>query len=392
MDGFRVVYGGDPWLANVAAASHALPQEAAQELVTREAHLRGISKKDFGIDESDTLLSLRDKLEFLDTLAGTAKHQATIGRIDQVFLETAVSMGERSGLDTGTAWDVLLFVCKHKKLEPDAAEAFIANAPHIEGFEASPDTNLKNEDVRLFLEQGFGSNLLLRAKVFGAVKTGEFLVRFSPYMGSSEAAAMDKAHELGLISREIMGFYAVAPNLDDYKKVEALLEGCNEENIRHTYRRRGISGSNDEIRPMLIANHSIEDLRAFDYFQDLRSMEEGQLRDLYVLGTVAHEVGHAILTPENFEAYQHVAASELSASGAAGVSDYAREYIDNARDPYNTGDMFAVEDLAETMRIFTCNAEWLRKNFPRRYDFIKQRYPTIVPDWAQHIVLYGAGH
>ncbi len=382
---FNLIYTGDPLLVNVAMGSHGMERSAAESFVTRQANVRDITRQDFGIAAGDTLLSLRQKLEFLDVLAGTVEHEETIRQIDQVFSETAQPMADQTGIKPEEATDLLLLVSRSKKVEPPEARDFIADAPHIKGFETSADTNLSNGDIRSFLEQGFGVPLLLRARVFGVIKTDEFLVKFSPYTGSAEAAAMDAANAQGLISRRINGFY-IAASLGDYRKLEALLEGCDEADVQHTYRNRAIAGDHHTVEPMLIANHSVEDPQSFDYLKDLSGFSVNQLRDLYILGSIAHEVGHAAQSQSSFAAYKALVQSELPA-GRPGVSDYAREYIDNVRNPANTGDVFAVEDFAETIRIFTCNAGWLQRHFPARYAFIRKHYPTIVPDYAQQVVL-----
>lgn len=97
----------------------------------------------------------------------------------------------------------------------------------------------------------------------------------------------------------------------------------------------------------------------------------------YILGTVAHEVIHRYeqqMDQAVFGEYYEIMKEEL----APGGQSYLTEYVRKHKEAYKSSEKILFkEDLAESVRLYTTNPEYLEKNFPRRFAFIKKIFPFI---------------
>lgn len=384
---FEPIYNGNPLLPELAGARHGLERNAAERFVRRAGREHDTSIQEIGPTDADTLGSLRQKLKFIDAIANTALHATTVEKIDAIYRNQASHVAEQLDMPQDAAVDLLEHVSRYGAIEPNAAKDFILGVPYVEGFGDSSDTALEDNEVEAWLRDSFGIALLLSSKTFGVTKSDEYLLKATPYMGTSVAKAVDKARKQGLISSELRGLYVVPTRLA-YTQFAALLEGRESDRIEHLYRNRAVEADFKPTDHLFLGNHSIEDVSAFDYTSGLDDLSEQQLRDLYILGTLTHEIAHKLLFIGNidFDTYKAVVDTELHPDQGKGVTDYTREYIENQRNPENIGDVFYAEDFAETMRIYVSNAAYLQRHFPGRYALITNSFPTIDPNSALSLI------
>ncbi len=109
----------------------------------------------------------------------------------------------------------------------------------------------------------------------------------------------------------------------------------------------------------------------------LKAEEDGMRA--YIFGTVAHEVAHrceAQMSRGDFEEYHLIIKEETVPQRSKFVSDYVLRHSE----VYGSNEQILFkEDFAEAVRIYTTNPDYLKTNYPRRFDFIEQNFPFIKP-------------
>jgi len=371
----RFIYNGPDWVANTAAARLGLNQTEAEQFVQRQSLKHDVNVQQLAPQGEDTLLDTRNKLRYLDCIAGTAIHATSIAKIDKVYEKVAAEVTETQDIPIEAALKWLLLASKYRKLEPLMAGEFVKEIPYVSGFNNSTDSSLSDSGVKNFLVGTFGKPLLIKGMVAGIEKSDDYAATIHPYDGTPEYQGLLKAIEQGLITEHQSHF--IFPDQDTYTAVEALFENCEPAKITHRFRNRALAGAGEFMEAIRIYNHSIEDLSHFPYLEGLAVSSE-QLRAVYILGTIAHEVAHAIYGFGDTAIYQRIVNNETP-QDRLGVTDYAREYLGTARNAQRPDDLFYNEDFSETMRLYVSNPAYLQLHFPRRTAYIAEHYPSIVP-------------
>lgn len=351
----------------LAVEAQGLTEVDAASLISNDA-----KNLDWENHDPDTLLTLRNKLAALDTAAGTEQHGQTITKINGIVSDLAIEVSHATRAGKDEVEKIIKAKSLKDRMEVDTTAEYLKNVPHISGMEGSPDTTLTDNAVRSFLLETFGQKMLVEGGSFDFRKISGFLMK---YRGSNERLArVNELIKIGIVV-ETEGSFIVAGDEDDYRVVEAYLESSERDEVvlpdevAHTFRNRATA---DRI----IGNHCIEDMDGFDYLRDL-DLTEQQKRDLYILGTIAHEVAHSI-QPVGLGEFEKIFLDEKSPEGQFGVSGYVREYQDDDR---NNGEdqpgRLLSEDFAESIRIYVTNADFLKSNFPARFRYISRVFPGI---------------
>lgn len=252
----------------------------------------------------------------------------------------------------------------------------LVNGPRIEGFETSEDLLCPNEEIRVILKDLFGEQMYRRAKIVRISKDDRYLI----HRTANDPVHIQEGNEL--ITRGLVvhaGTFLAAKDRASYLEAECFLEGVTDPTkLRHIYKLRAqVSGAKD-YNVIQLNSFGVEHSADYDYLAELEGMSETEKMRLYILSTIVHEFGHAFelqIDRAFFRDYQTIIAEERAPEVRERfVSDYVVRHAELYRsDEY----LLAREDIAEAIRIYTVNPDYLERHFPRRHAFIQQHFTFI---------------
>ncbi len=315
-------------------------------------------------------LSVLEELNFL-----TEEEKSTLERLRENFRQTAQDIAKttredlaeiQNGLDTALISDAANNLSEAKQI--------LIEGPIIEGFEDTKDPSISNQKVLQFLKDTFTLEALRKAKVGRIIKNDDYLIF------TNESQHLEKRNQLfrkGIIQPEDNRI--IAKGKESYLQAEMLLEGIDDPTkLKHTYKVRADSGLNPRLRIIRLGSFGVESPDDFDYLADIElSSSEDKMR-AFILGTIVHEVSHcyeaAQLDKSTSDQYKRIIEEESSPQRPKYVSDYVVKH----KEMYGSNEhKIFREDLAESIRIFTTNPEYLARNYPKRLDFIRANFPFI---------------
>ncbi len=269
----------------------------------------------------------------------------------------------------------------------------------VKGFDKAMEVNISNEVVLNNFIGCFGKELIrnLGHDKIKIQKANNFIIE-PPLEYIEEPRKIDELHKIVKRFKDLRRISAnilATSNKITYEKVEAILEGKERDQIKHICKRRATGGRINGQLFLVIYNFDPEakNIDQFDYLKEL-NIDDEKKRKIYLLSTIAHEFAHeleALTTKENTETpsqyldisqeeiirimdeYATIVDSEFSSKREKFVSDYVlgRERAGNIKSSLY-GD-----DFTETLRIYFSNANYLNKNYPKRYAFIKKYFPLF---------------
>lgn len=374
---FQRRYDNEPWLDQLASEAHKLPDEKAPAYVAAQGLRFMVPTRPFAVPENPTLMQLIDRMSFLDEVANTREHKKTVNQLGVLIGGLISKTAAETEADVLAVANTMMDFGRLRGVEVDQAAEIILGAPTISGYKPENDAGLTDETVKQFLLDTFGQRLLIETRMLQFKRLPGFLVCFSNYQGQYQKIAESCAIErVG----ESANFY-VFPNRDEYEAGEAILEDVAPSAIEHTYRRRAMSADTHRLEPVVIAEHSIELLEDFDYLQEL-PYSDSQKRRLYILGSLAHEVGHGMIDSKmiNLSGYETAVELDRKTCGRQTSTIYAVEYEEKSLSTpdYNNKAQFLVEDLCEAIRVYVTNPDFLQSVAPFRMEFVQSDVPLIT--------------
>lgn len=380
------VYNNQPWLENAARTSREdIPPQEIPKYVAHLAREHGVNPRSIETGPHDTLVQIQARMRFLDTVAGTSQHEDTIGAIEAVIREAREDCVARTDVDADRIDTLLRDYGIHRALEIPLAREKIINCPNVSGFTPEADAGLSNDTIRSFLLTAFGQKLLIKSRMLEFERVPGFMISYSLVSGDKEGIdRFLRAAEASPLRQVGQTPFYLFPTREAYERGEAILEGAPPDDIKHIYRNRGLSADTKLLDPTKFADHTLEELD-FDYLSGL-DVNDTQRRQLYILGSLAHEVGHALLIDR--DDYRKVIQQEKEEGGVIAATEYANEYYEkNLRHSHRIDDeAFVSEDFCESLRIYVTNPDFMKTALQHRYSFIKLALPYIEEGSALELI------
>ncbi len=257
----------------------------------------------------------------------------------------------------------------------EAVEILI-EGPIITGFETTQDPSFSNQQIGTFLKFAFGEPALRRARI-GQITKDDLYIMYKNNQKNEHILQGNELCDKGLIHWD-HGWLA-AETKGAYLQAELYLEGIDDPSkLQHLYKIRASTGSSNGYETIDLHSFGIEQPEDYEYLRYLPLDRDGKMR-AYMLGTLSHEVAHRCqkqLTEESLAGYRQIITEEVGPDRSKYVSDYVRRH----KEVYGSSDdMLLGEDLAEAVRIYTTNPDFLKNHYPRRFVFIAQHMPFIKP-------------
>lgn len=258
----------------------------------------------------------------------------------------------------------------------EEAKEMVLNGPLVRGFNETRDPKIPNEIVKEFLVETFGKNISQKFLLGLVSKDDKFLM----YRGSDSKkfALFGELGDKGLL-KPVPGLFSVryADTIEDYTKAALIMEGQTDPNkLQHIYKVRATAGSPKMMSKIQLRNFGIEKVSDYDYLNDLSLPDEDKMR-AYILGTLAHEVAHRIektMEPKLLNDFQKIIEDEAHPTRGNYVSEYTKRHSEIYKSDLAT---ITKEDFVESIRIYTTNPEFLKRNFPKRFNFILENLSFI---------------
>jgi hypothetical protein len=246
--------------------------------------------------------------------------------------------------------------------------------PKVEGFREDDEIGLSIKQVDRFLDNSFERKFLKSTGIIKIRKNSIYQIRIP-----ENPAYYDREAELkkeGLIDKEYGHF---TRDRDSYLEVAKVLEGVKkEEDLDHRFKLKAYQDDNYTGLGLLYLNSfEFTDYREVDYLNMKRLDTDEKRMKAYALGVITHEISHANegnLSKEQIQIYSRIIEEEKSGLRDRYVTDYV---LKHERLFKSHGNIIRNEDLAETVRIYSTNPQYLMKNYPRRYRFIKENFKWI---------------
>ncbi len=256
------------------------------------------------------------------------------------------------------------------------ARDIMVEGPIIRGFEETEDPKISNELVRKFLKDTFGMAAVRRARVGRISKDDRYLI----YRSYSNDRHTEEGNELlrqGVASWGEGGMI-VTQDKEHYLRAEIYLEKAEDpDKIQHLYKIRATAGDSNGFLQIQLHSFGVEKSADFDYLSGIPLEEESDKLRAYILGTVAHEIAHRYedqIPKQVFDRYRELMQQETTPQREKYVTDYVLKH----EKVYGSNpDLLFDEDFAEAIRVYTTNAEYLKNNYPGRFQFIKDNFPFI---------------
>lgn len=251
----------------------------------------------------------------------------------------------------------------------------LIHGPTLEGFEETEDPPISHKTLRLFLQNAFGIELLLKLRVGKIMKDDRYFLQTA--LDGSAQRIQAQLRTDGIIQYDEPTGRFFALNKEHYLQAATAMEGVSTaEQLRHLYKIRAFVGGTS-FGIIHVGSFGVEHPSDFDYLADLDVSDEDKKR-AYILGTIAHEFAHKIDAHfEKLSASPELHAivdEETSVLREKCVSDYALRYVGEYKGWEKS--MYK-EDFAETIRIYLTNSSFLQKHYPRRYAFVQEKCPMI---------------
>jgi ribosomal protein S17E len=280
--------------------------------------------KDIGLASSQEL-EILDKLN-LDIESSFNK---TIGEI--------VSITNRDPKDIKNEIDGIVTENKIENLSE--AKELITSGIIIRGFENSKDVPPMSANfIKDFLNNTFPKDFLKNNGVSRIIKSQDY------YYNKNS-------------------FIETTGNRDTYLNEEMKLEAVDSlEKLKHVYKIRAKVGGDNYKETIRLGNFEFDNPSTLDHIKNLEIESEEKQNILYVLGTIAHEIAHKYEKKINLEEYQSLISEE---------DKVVSEYVNNHIKLYGSNkETIAMEDFAETIRIYVTNPKYLKENYPLRFSLI----------------------
>lgn len=311
----------------------------------------------------------------------TQEEKEKLLTINQTFQEAASELVTKKGIPETVADDLLIDVFKFNGIKsPQEAIDLLIKGPIIEGFDQDPVFHFSNEQVRSFLSETFGEELLFEGRVLRLQK-----VHWSPV----NCPNIELGNSFVPKGAKWQGGFLVLPNRELYEEVEMKLEGLDSpDNLEHSFKLRAATDAAGGYSTIKFYEFVVEQPSHYDYLENLPISEEDKMK-VFFLGIVAHEVVHTLkvykIKPSAFQSYQELAFEEHSPTLD---HKYVSKYVQRHNDIYGSKPHeVANEDLAESVRIFLTNSQFLKTHFPRRYNFVKEEFPDLKENAIQNFAV-----
>ncbi len=272
--------------------------------------------------------------------------------------------------------DSILITTIAKDLEE--AKRIIIHGPDIVGFEQAEDVAISNATISQFLSRTFGNDIARKVHVGRIEKSNQYHV----YTGR-KPEDIQRANDLlnaGILTRD-NDSHLIALTKEDYFRAALVLEGVNKvEELQHLYKVRAEAGAIGAYHKIHLYSFGIEKSSDLDFLREVNLDSEEDKMRAYILGVIAHEISHRYepsLSKQDFADYKKIVSEEAMPGRRKYVSDYVLKHEEIYKSAEGT---LMSEDLAESVRIYTTNSNYLRQNYPRRYAFVQSLLPFIQAD------------
>ena len=289
--------------------------------------------------------------------------------IDTNFSEAATKLSLLRGVEEAAADNILMRTMTYTKIRGfDHAIEILTKGPIIEGFGSKENSeyDFSNEDLREMLESSFGLEAILRSHVLDVSRVDGFPVQCKDIEFGNEC--------VGVYGARWGGGYLVLPDRVSYEQVEMKLEGKEDlGDLEHSFKLRASTATPGLFALIRVYNFVVEKPSYFDYIDNLPMSDHEKMR-AYFLGIVAHELVHALqaygIDRTIQDKYRGLAQEEHS---DALDHKFVTKYVDRHHTIYQSDEVETLgEDLAEAVRLYLTNPEFLRRHFPRRYLFMQE--------------------
>lgn len=253
-------------------------------------------------------------------------------------------------------------------------EQLMINGPIIEGFSETKDVRISDEMVAKFLKDCFGLEVLRKAKITRVIKDDQYLIGGIDSMDEVNALA-----QTGFVPRlkgVVKNF--LAKDRESYERAAMFLEKVDDPSkLQHTFQLCADAGKAGKYQAIRMWSFGVESSTDLDYLTDVPLESEDDKMRAYILGTLAHEVGHRLEMyndAEIYSSYSTIVEEERSSLRPQYVSVYVLQHKEVFKSPK---DLIIQEDFSDTIFIYVTNPAYLQKHYPRRFAFIQEHFPTI---------------
>jgi hypothetical protein len=259
----------------------------------------------------------------------------------------------------------------------------------VSGFASGNDPHIPNELVELFILESFGEKQLKSAQVAGAIKSDLFITYINLELARSLGDRLMEFFMAGRFYRRYDQLELIfTDRREDYEQLECLLEGVSDlADLQHLYKVRAFAGEYSVPKLIELGSFATEHMEAYDYLTDCGLSTSDDLRRMYILGTVAHEIAHRIYHHYQevlFEQYQKIVVAESKGSLRL---RYVTDYVALHQRVYKTDpERLLGEDFVESVRLYITNPNYLLAKYPKRFYFFKYVLPFIRPGWALQLI------
>ncbi|MCL4352964.1 hypothetical protein M1615_00650 [Patescibacteria group bacterium] len=354
------------------------PQEALDHIKAVEGARKTIL---FGVRLSDKatvpqrwvfdrkLLKLKEELQIISD-----DERQRLDRLNGNFASTSEKLTRLRGITPEEADDLLMSVLNYRGVGNfDEAIERLTKGPKIIGFEKTDlfEFDFSNDELREMLKSSFGLDAIVKSRLMEVAKVGGFPVQCRDVEFGNQCVT-----ELGA---RWEGGFLVLPDRAAYEQAEMQLEDVTDpKDLEHSFKLRAATDSGSGFATVKVREFAVEQSSHFDYLQGLPLRDQCKMR-AYFLGIIAHETVHAMqafgIDKEILDEYYAVAEEEKSETLD---HQFVSEYVDRHYKIYKSNEHEALsEDLAEAVRIYLTNSNYLKQHFPQRYVFIKQRLSFV---------------
>jgi hypothetical protein len=304
----------------------------------------------------------------------------------------AIEMPDQAPMEAGE--DLKTAIAQHQLSNRDAVE-LIQNGPAMAmGFaETHDDPPLSDAFVQRKIIEAFTVESLWNARI-GFIKKDPSYLLLSiglPYV------KIEQAEEKGLMKRHLGSSFFLAANKEDYLQAAMILEEKESPDaLTHRYKVRALNQSSKPFSAIELYSFGVEKTSNYDYLQSLPLSDEDRMR-AYILGTIAHEIGHKILDKllgssgvgasclwsdlsqvqqSALKSYMTIVEEERGEMREKYVSDYV---LLHPKAHLSPPVLIAHEDGVESIRILLTNPQYLEQNYPRRFEYMRNAIPTLNP-------------
>lgn len=333
----------------------------------------------------------RRKLSLLrDLNLITEEEKRILDQLENDFNKVIAEIAETTKIDPGEIKkDVDFALTSGTAYSLAEVREIMIDGPIVEGFEDTKDPRISNAAIRDFLKSTFTSEELRKAKIGRISKDDNYMIYRNIGNESKEyAQKFNELTEKNIANLDIDTGMMIATSRENYLQAEMFLEGVDNVNdLKHIYKVRATAGRKGGFHKIQLRSFGIEKSEDFDYLTTIAGSEEDKIK-AYILGTINHEVAHRYqhqLEKEKFDDYKRIIDEEVSQQRPRFVSDYVLKHSEI----YGSSEQLLLkEDFAESVRIYTTNPDYLKINYPRRFNFIKENFPFIKSGSVSDVIKF----